>query len=79
MIAAPAIAKAQRETFRLAWKAIAKYGRRSLIESTFASFKANFGGTIQAIKQKHVMHEVAFKIDLYNTMLDVAAEAIESA
>ena len=57
------IARAQRETFRLAWKSTAKYGRRSPIESTFASFNASFGGAARAIRQKHAMHEAAFKTD----------------
>ena len=74
-----ALTKSQREAYRGVWKAIAKYGRRSLVESAFSSFKAHLGGSIQAVKKENIVHEIAWKARLYNELLAVSAEAIASA
>lgn len=68
-----------RDLYQRARKAIACYGRRWLHEAGYGSFKAQMGGSIMAVKPANMSKEVILKVNLYNQLQIVGAEAAANA
>ena len=74
-----ALSKGAKHMYQRAWKIIAQYGRRWLHEAGFGSFKALMGGSIMAVKPANMSKEVILKVNLYNQLQIVGAEAAANA
>ena len=61
------------------WKRRVGYDRRWLVEIVFSSLKRMFGGSVNAVKMENIVQEIAIRINMYNSLLAVAREAIARA
>ena len=70
--------KDERRKNQKKWKKRKDYGSRWLVEIVFSSFKSMLGESVMAIKWPYIIREISNKVNVYNWLLDVSEDAMNS-